>query len=90
MLDRLLRLYGSRAERILQDARSLEDLGEHFGADLYAAELRYLFESEWARTGEDVLYRRTRLGLRLDEAQKQSVDRFMTDLGQTTGAATLN
>ena len=39
------------------------DLGEHFGAGLYAAEVAYLVEHEWARTAEDILWRRTRKGL---------------------------
>ena len=44
-------------------AGSVDDLGEHFGAGLYAAEVAYLVEHEWARTAEDILWRRTRKGL---------------------------
>lgn len=62
---RLARSYGSRARRILADAASLADLGEHFGAGLYAAEVDYLVANEWARTVQDVLYRRSKLGLHL-------------------------
>jgi glycerol-3-phosphate dehydrogenase len=56
--------YGTRLRLVLGDAGSLADLGRHFGADLYEAELRYLLEREFARTCEDVLWRRTKLGLR--------------------------
>jgi glycerol-3-phosphate dehydrogenase len=64
-LRRLMRLYGTRARFILGEARSVADLGQHFGADLYAAEVVYLVEQEWARTAEDVLWRRTKQGLRV-------------------------
>ncbi|KQV57340.1 MULTISPECIES: glycerol-3-phosphate dehydrogenase [unclassified Caulobacter] len=60
---RLVRSYGTRARRILADARSLADLGEDLGAGLHAAEVDYLVANEWARTAEDILYRRSKLGL---------------------------
>jgi len=62
---RLTLLYGTRARVILGDAGSLDDLGTHFGADLYGAEVDYLVAQEWARTAQDVLWRRTKLGLRV-------------------------
>ncbi len=65
LLRRLMRLYGTRARVILGSAKTMDDLGENFGADLSAAEVRYLVEQEWARTAEDVLWRRTKLGLRI-------------------------
>ncbi|GEP03382.1 glycerol-3-phosphate dehydrogenase [Methylobacterium oxalidis] len=61
---RLARAYGTRAERIVADARGIADLGERFEADLTAAEIAYLRREEWARTAEDILWRRTKLGLR--------------------------
>jgi glycerol-3-phosphate dehydrogenase len=60
---RLARNYGTRIERVLAGARELADLGECLGADLYEAELRYLVAAEWAQRAEDVLWRRTKLGL---------------------------
>ena len=63
------RLYGTRIERIVGSARSLADLGRHFGATLYEAEARYLIDEEWATTAADVLERRTKHGLRLDPSQ---------------------
>jgi glycerol-3-phosphate dehydrogenase len=66
---RLAGAYGTRVWRLLEGARSAEDLGTHFGAGLYEIEVRYLVAHEWARTIEDILWRRTRLGLRLDSTQ---------------------
>ncbi|WP_434640312.1 glycerol-3-phosphate dehydrogenase [Klebsiella sp. I138] len=65
------RLYGARLPRILGEARSLEALGPHFGGLLYAAEVRYLVENEWALQAEDILWRRTKHRLHLTEEQQQ-------------------
>lgn len=77
---RLFRLYGTRARTLLGKAASLADLGRHFGADLYEAELRYLAEHEWARTAEDLLWRRTKLGLRLSAEEAAALDAHMTGI----------
>ena len=53
------------------------ELGEHYGAGLTERELRYLMEHEWARTAEDVLWRRTKCGLRMSEAQRARVAQVM-------------
>ncbi len=74
---RLVRLYGTRARAILGDAKSAADLGRHFGADLYEAELRHLVGQEWAMTAEDVLWRRTKLGLRLTREEASAVEEYM-------------
>ncbi|HTO83292.1 MAG TPA: glycerol-3-phosphate dehydrogenase [Methylomirabilota bacterium] len=66
---RYARLYGTRARDLLASARSLDDLGERFGADLYRREVDFLVATEWARTAEDILWRRTKLGLRLTPAE---------------------
>jgi glycerol-3-phosphate dehydrogenase len=76
-LRRLMRLYGTRARAILGDARSVADLGQHFGADLYAAEVIYLVEMEWARTAEDVLWRRTKQGLRVSAEDVPRLEAFI-------------
>ncbi len=62
---RYARNYGSRSELLLDGATSLADLGQHYGADLYEREVRYLIAHEWARSSDDILWRRTKLGLRL-------------------------
>jgi glycerol-3-phosphate dehydrogenase len=74
---RLARLYGTRARRILRDARKKEDLGRLFGADLFEAEVRYLIANEWAITAEDVLWRRTKLGLSLSGSEVAVLESFM-------------
>ncbi|VWX47127.1 glycerol-3-phosphate dehydrogenase [Novosphingobium sp. 9U] len=77
-VDRVARAYGTRTKLWLKDARDMAALGEDFGHGLTAAEVDYLVAQEWARTAEDVLWRRTKLGLRLDAAQ---VDKLKTYMG---------
>jgi glycerol-3-phosphate dehydrogenase len=61
---RLARAYGTESLRILGSAQSLDDLGETFGGGLFAAEVDHLRAREWAETADDILWRRTKLGLR--------------------------
>ncbi|TPE54973.1 glycerol-3-phosphate dehydrogenase [Maribrevibacterium harenarium] len=65
------RHYGSLIQSIVGDAENLVGLGEHFGANLYEAEVRYLVANEWALTAEDVLTRRTKEALHLSAEQIQ-------------------
>ncbi|MFD1198396.1 glycerol-3-phosphate dehydrogenase [Brucella gallinifaecis] len=74
---RLFRLYGTRARIILGKSSLLSDLGQHFGADLYEAELRYLMAHEWAYTAEDILWRRTKLGLRMNAIEVAALTAFI-------------
>jgi len=69
----LVRRHGTLSEKILDGAKSEADLGENFGGGLYERELAYLAEHEWARSGEDVLWRRTKCGLHMSEAQRRRV-----------------
>jgi glycerol-3-phosphate dehydrogenase len=78
-LDRLVRSYGTRVERVLGPARRIEELAPCFGEDLTATEVRYLMQREWAQTEEDVLWRRTKLGLRLSGDERASLAQFMTE-----------
>ena len=66
-----VRHYGTGIHTLLAGRASVGDLGEHFGAGLHAAEVEYLVEHEWARTAEDVLWRRTKKGLRMTEDGKR-------------------
>ena len=68
---RLARAYGTRVEAIIGGAKSFADLGEHYGAGLTAAEVDYLTRNEWAMTDEDILWRRSKLGLHMTEAERQ-------------------
>lgn len=65
LVDRLAHAHGTRLALLLGDARCMADLGRDFGAGLTEAEVRYLVRHEWARSAEDILWRRTRLGLAL-------------------------
>ena len=76
---RLVRSYGTRAGRLLGSAKSLDDLGPLLGSDLTGAEVRYLMEHEWAQTEDDVLWRRTKLGLLFSRAERHRLGRFMAD-----------
>jgi glycerol-3-phosphate dehydrogenase len=85
--QRLTRLYGTRAKTLLGLARSQADLGRHFGADLYEAEVRYLMSQEWAVTAEDILWRRTKRGLKLTREQADALDRYMNGASGAIAAA---
>ena len=74
---RLTHAYGTRARQILGDARSLGDLGLDFGATLSEAEVRYQVENEWAQTAEDVVWRRTKLGLKMTAGEVGVLESFL-------------
>jgi glycerol-3-phosphate dehydrogenase len=78
--QRLARAYGRRAERILGSAQSMDDLGPRFTDDLTGAEVRYLVEKEWAQTAEDVLYRRSKLGLKATDEETAALGQFIASL----------
>ena len=73
---RLVRAYGTDAVQILKDATSAAELGPDFGATLTGAEVDWLMDHEFARTAEDVLWRRSKLGLRQPDAA--ALDAYMT------------
>lgn len=74
---RYLRAYGTRAEKLLAGATGLQGLGDHFGDGLYEAEARYLMRNEWAETADDMLWRRSKLGLHVDAATKGKLDAWI-------------
>ena len=74
---RLMRNYGSRTYEIIGEANSMQDMGEVLGGDLTAREVDYLISREWARTAEDVLWRRSKLGLHLNDAEKANVEAYV-------------
>lgn len=71
------RLYGASAMQLLGDAVSMQDLGQHFGGDLYEREIAYLREHEWAMTAADVLDRRTKHGLHLSRNERVAVEQYL-------------
>jgi glycerol-3-phosphate dehydrogenase len=74
---RLTRAYGTLAPTMLDNARSWGDLGITFGADLTEREVDWLVRTEWARTGEDVLWRRSKLGLRFTPEEVTALERHL-------------
>jgi glycerol-3-phosphate dehydrogenase len=68
-LTAIFRRHGTLSATVLADVTSVTDLGEHFGGDLYEREVAYLVDHEWARTAEDILWRRTKAGLDFSSAQ---------------------
>ena len=74
---RLIKGYGTEARAILGDAKAVTDLGQDFGATLTEAEVKWLMAHEFARTAEDVVWRRSKLGLRLTADQIAALDAFM-------------
>ena len=80
LIHRLARAYGTRIGRVLGDAQSMADLGEHFGGGLTSAELIYLVMHEYARSADDVLWRRSNLGLHFDDRQRARVAQWFERL----------
>lgn len=77
LLRRLARAYGTSAADILGQARTPADLGQDFGGGLHAAEIDYLVASEWARSAEDILYRRSKLGLHVAPEAQGAIDAYL-------------
>ena len=76
-IQRLFNLYGTRVGYILKNVSSIDDLGLHFGRDLYQVEVDYLMQEEFALYPEDVLERRTKLYLFLDYDKIENLDNYM-------------
>jgi glycerol-3-phosphate dehydrogenase len=74
---RLVAAYGSNVKEILGDARQDIDLGPAFGPELRAAEVRYLMQNEWARFPDDILWRRSKLGLSMPASDCDALASFM-------------
>jgi len=77
MLRRMAHAYGSRIDAILHNANTLSDLGKEIFPGFYEAELRYLREVEWARTADDILWRRSKLGLFASESQTAALQAYL-------------
>ena len=77
--ERWTRTYGTRSLLIAPGAKSEDDLGLCFGGGLYQCEVDYLVRHEWAMTAEDIMWRRTKLGLRLTEAEKSTLAQWLSD-----------
>ena len=80
---RLFRAYGTRAADVLGKARNRDDLGQDLGAGLTSREVNYLVEKEWAQNSDDVLWRRSKLGLRLLPEERSALAAYLAGLLET-------
>jgi glycerol-3-phosphate dehydrogenase len=84
---RYARLYGTRARALLDGAKKLDDLGQCLGADLFEREIAFLRATEWAETPEDMLWRRTKLGLFLKSGIRPRGDLFVAPTAAAAAGA---
>ena len=77
LVARFVRAYGTRIHVLLQGRQRLDDMGEEVVKDLFAAEIDYLFRNEWASSGADILWRRSKLGLHLPAGSEQLIDQWI-------------
>ena len=67
LAERYVRSYGTKAWQILNGVATRDDLGEDFGCSLFECEIRYLMNFEWAECADDIVWRRSKIGIRLDK-----------------------
>lgn len=76
-VDRLFKCYGLDSYAILGEAKTLSDCGQHFGHGLTEREIEHLTGKEWARTSDDILWRRTKLGLRMNQQEQLQLENYL-------------
>ncbi len=79
LISEYVRRYGRLCEAFLDPATNMQDLGQHFGHQLYQAEVEYLCSEEWAQTTEDILWRRTKKGLWFSQEQVNELDSYISE-----------
>lgn len=77
LVKRWASAYGSRIWNILGEKSSVEQLGQHIGQGLYAKEVDYLCQVEWAITSQDILWRRSKLGLSFTQKESEALDAYL-------------
>ena len=85
---RLARAYGARVLEVIGDAKSMDDMGEAVAPGLHERELHYLRDQEWACSGDDVLWRRSKLGLHYSRAEREQVNSWMEAHARSEALAT--
>ena len=80
LLNRYTHQYGSKTHLLLENSTNLQDLGEHFGHGLYQTEIEYLITYEWAYHVDDILFRRTKLGLKFNKEQNETLYLFLKSI----------
>jgi len=83
---RLARAYGMRVREMLRGMKRISDMGELLGDDVYEFEVYYLVTHEWALTVEDILWRRSKLGLHVSEQTEKNIKRYLKKLIAQNGA----
>jgi glycerol-3-phosphate dehydrogenase len=79
LVRRLVHSYGTLCSKVLDDVETEDDLGRHFGAGLYQREVEYLIENEWALSAQDILWRRSKLGLRMNDQEIADLASWLKD-----------
>ena len=79
LVERLANAYGTRIHGLLQQCHAISDLGMDFGTGLYQKEVEFLLETEWARCADDILWRRSKLGLYLNPDQVTTLEQFVSN-----------
>lgn len=82
LASRWVSSYGTSAYQMLQGKTSMQEMGKHFGHGLYQAEVDYLTEHEWAVSAEDILWRRTKLGLEFSQAETEQLSLYLNADGK--------
>ena len=77
LAQRLVRSYGTNAWVVMQGASDIGDMGRDFGGSLTAREVAYLMQHEWAECAEDVIWRRSKLGICLDKQEVSALEKWM-------------
>jgi|TARA_B110000114_G_scaffold84730_1_gene89579 glycerol-3-phosphate dehydrogenase len=83
LATRLVRSYGTHAWTIMKGALDVEDMGQDFGGTLSQREIEYLMKYEWAECAEDVVWRRSKLGIRLSEMEVSVIDHWMKNKSES-------
>ncbi len=79
LINRLAHAYGTRTRELLAGVENPEQLGHHFGAGLYEREVVYLLQHEWAVSAGDILWRRSKLGLRMSREEARRLDEWLKE-----------
>ena len=87
LAQRFIRSYGTDAWTLMDDTKSVEDMGLGFGGTLTELEVSYLMKYEWAESAEDVIWRRSKLGIRLGHEKISALDNWMRDNAASIGQA---
>jgi glycerol-3-phosphate dehydrogenase len=77
LINRLAHAYGTRIKELLSNVKKIEDLGIHFGENLYEKEVEFLIQQEWANSLDDILWRRTKMGLHLSNKEKEELKNWL-------------